>query len=118
MKFVVLMKILKLIILITLIPLATGCLSTAEWQKKFEEKVQSLAKICGKYRRVAANDEARVGMSEECLMQTKYQYSQINTVVTWNNTKKKFVYLSIQGTFIKTEYVYVVDGIVKSVSKS
>jgi len=96
----------------------SACVSTEEWQAQFEQKVESLAQICGKYRRVAANDEARVGMSEACLMKTKYQYAQINTTTTRYGTKKKFVYLSIRGTFSKTEYVYVEDGIVKSVSKS
>jgi len=96
----------------------TACVSNEEWQAQFEAKVKSLAKICGKYRRVAANDEAHIGMSEACLMKTKYQYAQINTTTTRYGTKKKFVYLSIQGTFSNTEYVYVENGLVKGVSKS
>jgi len=98
--------------------LLSACVSNEQWQSQFESKVSELAKVCGKYRRVAANDEARVGMSEACLMQTKYQYAQINTITTRYDTKKKFVYLSIQGSFSHIEYVYVEDGIVKKVSKS
>lgn len=112
------MKVVKIIIFLA-IPLSLGgCVSNAEWQAQFEAKVKSLAEICGKYRRVAANDEARVGMSEACLMKTKYQYAQINTTTTRYGTKKKFVYLSIQGTFSNTVYVYVENGFVKGVSKA
>ena len=112
------MKIINVVVSIIAASLLSACVSTEEWEAQFEAKVSSLAEICGKYRRVAANDEARVGMSEECLMKTKYQYAQINTTTTRYGTKKKFVYLSIQGTFSQTEYVYVEDGVVKGVSKS
>lgn len=107
-----------MIVCIALPLILTGCVSNEEWQAQFEAKVKSLAKICGKYRRVAANDEAHIGMTEACLMKTKYQYAQINTTTTRYGTKKKFIYLSIQGSFSSNEYVYVENGLVKRVSKS
>tara|TARA_B110000902_G_C14002191_1_gene473074 strand:- start:181 stop:519 length:339 start_codon:yes stop_codon:yes gene_type:complete len=112
------MKIKYIIVNLIVLFFLSACVSNEQWQSQFEAKVNELAKVCGKYRRVAANDEARVGMSEACLMKTKYQYAQINTTTTRYDTNKKFVYLSIQGSFSHIEYVYVEDGIVKRVSKS
>lgn len=109
----------KIILNIALISVfsLSACVSDQEWIRLFEAKAEALREVCGKYRRVAANDEARVGMTEECLMQTKYQYAQINTKTSRFKTTKQFVYLSIQGTFTRKEYVYVENGIVKRVPK-
>ena len=112
------MKKISLVVSLTVNLVLSACVSNEQWQSQFEARVDELAQVCGKYRRVAANDEARVGMSEACLMKTKYQYAQINTTTTRYDINKKFIYLSTQGSFSHIEYVYVEDGIVKRATKS